>query len=152
MARHGVTLALLALLAVLVADLCSDRVLALSHEQVQQKEQEQGGGAEERAGVSVDAGEGAGEADDGICAAEDEESGGGGGRAPATWVLPAAKRVVAIGDLHGDLAKARRALALAGLVDPETLDWVGGETVAVQVRTLALSYLSPPLPLFSLPG
>lgn len=48
--------------------------------------------------------------------------------------LPAARRLVAIGDLHGDLAKARRAFALAGLTDPKKGHaWVGGETVAVQV-------------------
>lgn len=47
-------------------------------------------------------------------------------------VLPAAERLIAVGDLHGDLAKARRAFRLAGLID--SLDrWAGGNTVAVQV-------------------
>ena len=46
--------------------------------------------------------------------------------------VPAAKRVVAIGDLHGDFQKAVRAFKVAGLVD-EKLNWIGGESVAVQV-------------------
>jgi hypothetical protein len=45
--------------------------------------------------------------------------------------LPAAARVVAIGDLHGDLAAARAALRLAGVVDDGDR-WVGGATVVVQ--------------------
>lgn len=51
---------------------------------------------------------------------------------PPPTRLPAAERVVAIGDLHGDLAKTRRALRLAGLIDGRDR-WVGGATVAVQV-------------------
>jgi hypothetical protein len=77
--------------------------------------------------------------------------------------LPAARRLVAIGDLHGDLAKARRAFALAGLIAEDPLpaaaagsggkgatgsggssgsiapssssswSWTGGDTVVVQV-------------------
>ena len=50
---------------------------------------------------------------------------------PVSYV-PAAKRVIAIGDLHGDFDKAVRAFSVAGLVD-EQLNWSGGETVAVQV-------------------
>eukprot|EP00879_Flechtneria_rotunda_P024719 GHRR01026225.1.p1 GENE.GHRR01026225.1~~GHRR01026225.1.p1 ORF type:complete len:242 (+),score=100.16 GHRR01026225.1:164-889(+) len=46
--------------------------------------------------------------------------------------LPAAKRLVAIGDLHGDLDKAMRAFKLAGLVDDQGA-WIGGDTVCVQV-------------------
>ena len=49
-----------------------------------------------------------------------------------TW-LPAAKRLIAIGDIHGDLAKARAALQVAQVID-EHDRWVGGETVVVQVR------------------
>ena len=45
--------------------------------------------------------------------------------------LPAAPRVVAIGDLHGDLQKTRRAFRLAQLVDSEDR-WTGGSTVVVQ--------------------
>jgi hypothetical protein len=46
--------------------------------------------------------------------------------------LPAAPRLIAIGDYHGDLASARRALALAGVLD-DAGDWSGGDTVVVQV-------------------
>jgi hypothetical protein len=44
---------------------------------------------------------------------------------------PAADRVVAIGDLHGDLDHARRALRLAGAID-ERDQWAGGRLVVVQ--------------------
>jgi hypothetical protein len=44
---------------------------------------------------------------------------------------PAAPRVVAIGDLHGDLDSARRALRLAGAIDPKGA-WSGGALVVVQ--------------------
>ncbi len=44
---------------------------------------------------------------------------------------PGVKRLVAIGDLHGDLAATRAALRLAGVVDA-TDRWVGGKTVVVQ--------------------
>jgi Calcineurin-like phosphoesterase len=44
---------------------------------------------------------------------------------------PAAARVVAIGDLHGDLVSARAALALAGAIDASD-SWIGGELVLVQ--------------------
>ena len=40
-------------------------------------------------------------------------------------------RVVAIGDLHGDLEAARAALRLAGAIDEQDL-WIGGELVVVQ--------------------
>ena len=45
--------------------------------------------------------------------------------------LPAAKRVVAIGDLHGDLAATRSALRAAGAIDAQDR-WVGGDLVVVQ--------------------
>ncbi|GBF93820.1 hypothetical protein Rsub_06152 [Raphidocelis subcapitata] len=51
---------------------------------------------------------------------------------PLPLRLPAAERLVAIGDLHGDMAKARRAFRLAGLTD-DAGNWAGGSTVAVQV-------------------
>ena len=41
-------------------------------------------------------------------------------------------RLVAIGDLHGDMQKARRAFRLGGLVDASDR-WAGGTTTAVQV-------------------
>jgi hypothetical protein len=46
--------------------------------------------------------------------------------------FPAAQRVVAVGDLHGDLASTREALRLAGAIDDEDR-WVGGKLVLVQV-------------------
>lgn len=42
-----------------------------------------------------------------------------------------AKRVVAIGDLHGDLAGTRSALVAAGAIDDKDR-WIGGELVIVQ--------------------
>lgn len=45
--------------------------------------------------------------------------------------LPAADRIVAIGDLHGDLGATRRALRLAGAIDVADC-WIGGELVVVQ--------------------
>lgn len=60
------------------------------------------------------------------------------GRGPADPVVldvptrfPAPPRIVAIGDLHGDLAATRAALRLAGAVD-ERDDWAGGDLVLVQ--------------------
>lgn len=44
---------------------------------------------------------------------------------------PAAPRIVAIGDLHGDIDSARRALQLAGAIDARDA-WVGGSLVVVQ--------------------
>jgi hypothetical protein len=44
----------------------------------------------------------------------------------------AAERIVALGDLHGDLASTREALRLAGAID-EKDRWVGGKLVLVQV-------------------
>ena len=44
---------------------------------------------------------------------------------------PAAERIVAVGDLHGDLATTRSALRLAGVIDDEDR-WAGGTTALVQ--------------------
>ena len=44
---------------------------------------------------------------------------------------PAAARIVAIGDLHGDLKAAKRAFLLAGAIDNKDA-WVGGPLVVVQ--------------------
>ena len=44
---------------------------------------------------------------------------------------PAPERIVAIGDLHGDLDHARRGLRLAGVVDEQDR-WIGGSAVLVQ--------------------
>ncbi len=45
--------------------------------------------------------------------------------------FPAAERVVAIGDLHGDLKTALTALRLGGIID-EADRWIGGDIVLVQ--------------------
>jgi len=45
--------------------------------------------------------------------------------------FPAVQRIVAIGDLHGDLDATRRALRLAGAIDEEDR-WIGGRLVVVQ--------------------
>ncbi|HEY2510000.1 MAG TPA: metallophosphoesterase, partial [Polyangiaceae bacterium] len=44
---------------------------------------------------------------------------------------PAPARIVAIGDLHGDLDHARRALRLAGAIDAHDR-WIGGSLMVVQ--------------------
>jgi hypothetical protein len=50
----------------------------------------------------------------------------------AVWAGSAtAERIVAIGDLHGDIAATRGALRLAGAIDDEDR-WIGGELVLVQ--------------------
>ncbi|HWN69378.1 MAG TPA: metallophosphoesterase, partial [Haliangium sp.] len=51
--------------------------------------------------------------------------------APLPSRFPAAPRIVAIGDLHGDLAAARRALTLAGAIDASER-WIGKDLVVVQ--------------------
>lgn len=53
----------------------------------------------------------------------DAASSGGGASEPT--------RIVAIGDIHGDLEAARGALRLAGAMD-ETGQWIGGDMVVVQ--------------------
>ena len=45
--------------------------------------------------------------------------------------LPAADRIVAIGDLHGDLEATRAALRLGGAIDDQD-HWIGGDLVVVQ--------------------
>src|SRR6185295_6539441 len=44
---------------------------------------------------------------------------------------PAAERVVAIGDVHGDLDVTKKALRLAGAIDDHDA-WIGGKLVVVQ--------------------
>ena len=51
--------------------------------------------------------------------------------APKVTVHAAVERLVAIGDLHGDLAATRKALRLAGAID-EKDEWRGGALVVVQ--------------------
>lgn len=45
--------------------------------------------------------------------------------------FPAAERVIAVGDLHGDVAATRAALRLGGAIDEKDA-WVGGKLVVVQ--------------------
>jgi hypothetical protein len=51
--------------------------------------------------------------------------------APVADRMPAPKRLVAIGDLHGDLAATKAALRAAGAIDAQDR-WSGGELVIVQ--------------------
>ncbi|KAH7836645.1 hypothetical protein Vadar_003851 [Vaccinium darrowii] len=53
---------------------------------------------------------------------------------PPTFVSAPGRRIVAVGDLHGDLAKARCALEIAGVLSSDGRDmWTGGETVLIQL-------------------
>ncbi|KAL9247705.1 hypothetical protein vseg_021109 [Gypsophila vaccaria] len=53
---------------------------------------------------------------------------------PPTFVSAPARRLVAVGDLHGDLSKARWALHMAGLLTSDGRDlWTGGDTVVIQL-------------------
>jgi len=45
--------------------------------------------------------------------------------------VPAAAKIIAIGDIHGDITALRKALYSAGVID-EKNSWTGGETVAIQ--------------------
>jgi hypothetical protein len=47
-------------------------------------------------------------------------------------ILPPAKRIIAIGDLHGDLKKTRQLFQAVGLTNDKD-EWIAGDTVAVQV-------------------
>ncbi|KAL3506857.1 hypothetical protein ACH5RR_032239 [Cinchona calisaya] len=51
---------------------------------------------------------------------------------PLQTIYPAPTRLVAVGDLHGDLSKSKQALCLAGLINAEDR-WCGGSTTVVQV-------------------
>ena len=51
---------------------------------------------------------------------------------PPATVLPPVDRLVAIGDVHGDIEALRSALRIAMVID-ETNHWVGGATTVVQV-------------------
>ncbi|OWM66657.1 hypothetical protein CDL15_Pgr010308 [Punica granatum] len=53
---------------------------------------------------------------------------------PPTFVSAPDRRIVAVGDLHGDLDQARRALQMAGLLSSDGQDaWLGKETVLIQL-------------------
>jgi hypothetical protein len=47
-------------------------------------------------------------------------------------ILPPVKRIIVIGDIHGDMKMLIKCLKIAKLIDKK-LNWVGGETVVVQV-------------------
>lgn len=53
---------------------------------------------------------------------------------PPTFVSAPGRRIIAVGDLHGDLDQARFALQMAGVLSSDGEDlWTGGETVLVQL-------------------
>ncbi|XP_048136044.1 shewanella-like protein phosphatase 1 isoform X2 [Rhodamnia argentea] len=53
---------------------------------------------------------------------------------PPTFVSAPGRRIVAVGDLHGDLEQARRAFQMAGVLSSDGQDnWTGKETVLVQL-------------------
>ena len=57
---------------------------------------------------------------------------------------PPAERIIAIGDVHGDIVALRSCLTIAGLIDKDN-KWTGGETHLVQVREEQTQSLCPPL-------
>ncbi|GMH39314.1 hypothetical protein BSKO_07212 [Bryopsis sp. KO-2023] len=54
---------------------------------------------------------------------------------PTNEVTSHGPRLVAVGDIHGDLKQAQRVLAMTGLVDSEG-KWIGGRTTLVQTGDL----------------
>ena len=55
---------------------------------------------------------------------------------PATVAARSQRRIVAIGDTHGDLGALERALVLAGVIDAASGAWTGGATAVVQIGDL----------------
>lgn len=47
--------------------------------------------------------------------------------------LEPGRRVVCIGDVHGDYTALTEFLTLAGVLDEETSSWIGGDTICVQL-------------------
>lgn len=47
-------------------------------------------------------------------------------------VLPAVRRIIVLGDIHGDFEVAKKMLKAANLID-DNLNWIGGDTYVVQV-------------------
>ena len=47
-------------------------------------------------------------------------------------VLPPVRRIIAIGDIHGDFRALIKCLRLAKLVN-ERWEWIGGDTVVIQL-------------------
>jgi hypothetical protein len=54
---------------------------------------------------------------------------------PISGVLPPVERIIVIGDVHGDMKRFKDHLKLAKLIDNED-NWIGGETVLVQLGDL----------------
>lgn len=53
---------------------------------------------------------------------------------PPTFVSAPGRRIIAVGDLHGDLHQARSALEMAGVLSSDGQDlWTGEETVLIQL-------------------
>ncbi|KAJ7959889.1 shewanella-like protein phosphatase 1 [Quillaja saponaria] len=53
---------------------------------------------------------------------------------PQLLSLLLSRRIIAVGDLHGDLDQARSALEMAGVLSSDGQDlWIGGETVLIQL-------------------
>ena len=48
-------------------------------------------------------------------------------------VVPPVRRIIAIGDLHGDFRALLKCLRLAKVIENHTRNWVGGDTVVVQL-------------------
>lgn len=64
---------------------------------------------------------------------------------PISGVLPPVKRIIVIGDVHGDMKRFKELLKLAKLIDDED-NWIGGETVLVQLGDLIDSCRPSKLP------
>jgi len=54
---------------------------------------------------------------------------------PISGILPPVKRIIVIGDVHGDILQFKKTLIMAKLIDNND-NWVGGETVLVQLGDL----------------
>ncbi|MCL7041444.1 hypothetical protein MKW94_018471 [Papaver nudicaule] len=53
---------------------------------------------------------------------------------PPTFVSAPGRRIIAVGDLHGDITQTRSALEMAGVLSSDGQNtWTGGETVLVQL-------------------
>ncbi|XP_026432008.1 shewanella-like protein phosphatase 1 [Papaver somniferum] len=53
---------------------------------------------------------------------------------PPTFVSAPGRRIIAVGDLHGDMSQTRSALEMAGVLSSDGRNtWIGGETVLVQL-------------------
>lgn len=48
------------------------------------------------------------------------------------FVLPAAKRIIVLGDIHGDWDMLIKTLKIGNLIDSDN-NWIGNDTVVVQV-------------------